>query len=211
MIVLAPLVIMPLFNKFDPIEDNLLKRDIEALATDCKYPVSNIEVVDGSKRSGHSNAFQYGFGKIKKIVVFDTLLDQHLGKLNDEKKDDKDKETKEDENDESSEDEKVDEKEEEKKEEKKTLDQGQFNYENAKGRLEILSIVAHELGHWAHMDILKSMFSSLTRIYLIFFAFSYSLKYTNMPRDFGFQDPSVYISLMLFFQLLEPIMEILSI
>jgi STE24 endopeptidase len=74
-IVLAPLVIMPLFNKFDPIEENLLKRDIEALAIDCKYPVSNIEVVDGSKRSGHSNAFQYGFGKIKKIVIFDTLLD----------------------------------------------------------------------------------------------------------------------------------------
>ena len=57
MVVLAPLVIMPLFNKFDPIEENLLKQDIQALAGDCKYPVSNIEVVDGSKRSGHSNAF----------------------------------------------------------------------------------------------------------------------------------------------------------
>ena len=90
-IVIAPLVIMPLFNKFDPIEENLLKKDIEALATDCKYPVSNIEVVDGSKRSGHSNAFQYGFGKIKKIVIFDTLLDQHLGKLNKKKEEDPDK------------------------------------------------------------------------------------------------------------------------
>lgn len=57
MVVLAPLVIMPLFNKFDPIEENLLKQDIHALAQDCNYPVSNIEVVDGSKRSGHSNAF----------------------------------------------------------------------------------------------------------------------------------------------------------
>ena len=128
MIVLAPLVIMPLFNKFDPIEDNLLKRDIEALATDCKYPVSNIEVVDGSKRSGHSNAFQYGFGKIKKIVVFDTLLDQHLGKLDEFKKEDQDKKEKEDDNEESSADEQpVDEmkgEEEEKKDEKKTLNQG---------------------------------------------------------------------------------------
>jgi len=50
------------------------------LAEECKYPVSKIEVCDGSKRSGHSNAYQYGFGKIKKIVLFDTLLDQHLGK-----------------------------------------------------------------------------------------------------------------------------------
>jgi STE24 endopeptidase len=42
--VLAPLVIMPLFNKFDPIEENLLKQDIVALAEECKYPVSKIEV-----------------------------------------------------------------------------------------------------------------------------------------------------------------------
>jgi len=80
--ILVPIFIMPLFNKYEPIEENQLKRDIWALAKDCKYPVSKIEVVDGSKRSGHSNAFQYGFGKIKKIVLFDTLLDQHLGKLN---------------------------------------------------------------------------------------------------------------------------------
>ena len=60
------------------------------------------------------------------------------------------------------------------------MDQGEFDYGNQKGRLEILSIVAHELGHWAHIDILKGMASSLIRIYLIFFAFSYSLKYTNM-------------------------------
>ena len=79
--ILVPLFIMPLFNKFEPIEENQLKQDIVALAEECKYPVSKIEIVDGSKRSGHSNAFQYGFGKIKKIVLFDTLLDQHLGKL----------------------------------------------------------------------------------------------------------------------------------
>lgn len=74
-VVLIPIFIMPMFNKFEPIEDNLLKIDIEALAQVCEYPVSKIEVTDGSKRSGHSNAFQYGFGKIKKIVLFDTLLD----------------------------------------------------------------------------------------------------------------------------------------
>lgn len=57
MVVLAPLVIMPLFNKFDPLEQNQMRKDIEQLALECKYPLSQVEVVDGSKRSGHSNAF----------------------------------------------------------------------------------------------------------------------------------------------------------
>jgi STE24 endopeptidase len=55
--VLAPIFIMPLFYKFDPIEENQLKKDIVALAEDVKYPVQKIEVCDGSKKSGHSNAF----------------------------------------------------------------------------------------------------------------------------------------------------------
>ena len=58
------------------------------------------------------------------------------------------------------------------------------------------------------MDILKSMVSSLVRIYLVFFAFSYSLKYTSMYADFGFAENSVYISLMLFFMLLDPLMHV---
>ena len=79
MIVLFPLVIMPLFNKFSPFEDNVLKKDIEALAKSINFPLTKLEVIDGSKRSGHSNAFFYGLGKFKKIVLFDTLLEQHLG------------------------------------------------------------------------------------------------------------------------------------
>lgn len=77
--VLLPIVIMPMFNKYDQLEENNLKKDIEAVAKEVEYPLSHMEVIDGSKRSGHSNAFQYGFGKIKKVVIFDTLLDQHLG------------------------------------------------------------------------------------------------------------------------------------
>ena len=78
-VVAVPTCLMPLFNKFEPIEKNELQRDIFRLAKDVDYPVSKIEVVDGSTRSGHSNAFLYGFGKIKKIVLFDTLLRDHLG------------------------------------------------------------------------------------------------------------------------------------
>ena len=79
LIFLFPLVIMPIFNRFDPLEDNALKKDIEELATSVKFPLHKIEMVDGSKRSNHSNAFFYGFGKIKKIVLFDSLLEQYLG------------------------------------------------------------------------------------------------------------------------------------
>ena len=74
-LVLVPICIMPLFNKFEPMEEGLMRKDVEALASSCSYPLSNIEVVDGSKRSSHSNAFQYGVGPIKKIVIFDTLLE----------------------------------------------------------------------------------------------------------------------------------------
>jgi len=51
-----------------------------------------------------------------------------------------------------------------------------------------LAVVAHELGHWANYDFLKGISSGLLKIYVIFFAFSYSLKYTKMSTDFGFQD-----------------------
>jgi Zn-dependent protease with chaperone function len=91
------------------------------------------------------------------------------------------------------------------------LKQSDFDYTNRKGRYEILGIVAHELGHWANMDTFKLLAISLTRLYIIFFAFSYSIKYTDMPNDFGFSEESVFLSLLLFFQLLEPLMEALNI
>ena len=48
LVILIPFVIMPIFNKFEPLEENLIKKDIEALATDCNYPLKKVEVVDGS-------------------------------------------------------------------------------------------------------------------------------------------------------------------
>jgi STE24 endopeptidase len=75
LVILMPFVIMPIFNKFEPLEENQIKKDIEALASDVNYPLQKVEVVDGSQRSSHSNAYQYGIGKIKKVVLFDTLLE----------------------------------------------------------------------------------------------------------------------------------------
>lgn len=76
MISVYPTLIAPLFNKFQPLDDPDLRAKIEALASKVKFPLTKIFVVDGSRRSAHSNAYMYGFGKDKRIVIFDTLLKQ---------------------------------------------------------------------------------------------------------------------------------------
>ncbi len=76
MMILAPIIIMPLFNKFTPLQDGELKTRLEQLAQHCAFAASGIFVMDGSKRSAHSNAFFTGLGKGRRIVLFDTLIAQ---------------------------------------------------------------------------------------------------------------------------------------
>lgn len=71
---LAPAVIMPLFNKFTPLEEGELKRAILDYARSHDFPLAGVFVMDGSKRSTKANAFFTGMGKTKKIVLFDTLI-----------------------------------------------------------------------------------------------------------------------------------------
>ena len=72
---LAPSLILPLFNKFTPLEDGELNKAIQKMARKCEFPLTEISVMDGSKRSSKSNAFFTGFGKRKKIALFDTLIE----------------------------------------------------------------------------------------------------------------------------------------
>lgn len=75
--IFIPVFIMPLFNKFTPLEDGDLKVSIENLAKDCGFPLDKIFVIDGSKRSSHSNAYFTGLPfTSKRIVLFDTLVNQ---------------------------------------------------------------------------------------------------------------------------------------
>lgn len=74
--VLYPLVIAPLFNKFEPLEDGELKTKITGLMTSLGFKSTGIFVVDASKRSGHSNAYFTGIGKSKRVVLYDTLVKQ---------------------------------------------------------------------------------------------------------------------------------------
>jgi STE24 endopeptidase len=71
-----PTFIAPIFNKFQPLEDQALKARIESLLAKCGYTAKGLFVMDGSKRSTHGNAYFSGFGKTKRIVFFDTLLER---------------------------------------------------------------------------------------------------------------------------------------
>lgn len=74
MMILYPEVIAPLFDKYSPLPDGELKQKIEELAASLKFPLYKLFIVEGSKRSSHSNAYLYGFHKHKRIVLFDTLI-----------------------------------------------------------------------------------------------------------------------------------------
>ncbi len=76
----APTWIMPLFNKFTPLENAELKSAILSYAASINFPLENVYQMDGSRRSTKSNAFFTGFGKHKRIVLFDTLIKQHTPK-----------------------------------------------------------------------------------------------------------------------------------
>jgi STE24 endopeptidase len=74
---IAPTWIMPLFNKFTPMEPGELKDAILGYAHSVDFPVKNVLVMDGSRRSSRSNAFFTGFGRNKRIALFDTLIEQN--------------------------------------------------------------------------------------------------------------------------------------
>ncbi len=74
---IAPVVIMPLFNKFIPLEEGELKKAIEDYAESQDFKMKGVFKMDGSKRSTKSNAFFTGFGKFRRIVLFDTLIERH--------------------------------------------------------------------------------------------------------------------------------------
>jgi STE24 endopeptidase len=75
-LVLYPTVIAPLFNKFKPLEDETLKARVTALMQRCGFAAKGLFVMDGSKRSAHANAYFTGFGAAKRVVFYDTLLQQ---------------------------------------------------------------------------------------------------------------------------------------
>jgi len=70
-------VIAPMFNTFTPLKEGELRTEIESFAKKVNFPIGRIDVMDGSRRSAHSNAYFSGFGKSRRIALFDTLLEKH--------------------------------------------------------------------------------------------------------------------------------------
>ena len=160
-----PNVISPLFNTFAPLQEGELKTAIEALAAENKFPLKELFVIDGSQRSSHSNAYFYGFGSNKRIVLYDTLNPSLLkmpqattmeGNSDGdpvlvEKTDPVDP--------------------------KKicTVD-------------EIVAILAHELGHWALSHLPKQLLLAEMHLLVFFFLFGHAMNSAEMFRSFGFTD-----------------------
>ncbi|AKJ30438.1 M48 family metallopeptidase [Caldimonas brevitalea] len=76
MLVIFPTVIAPLFNKFQPLDNDSLRQRVEALMARCGFAAKGLFVMDGSRRSAHANAYFTGFGAAKRVVFFDTLLNK---------------------------------------------------------------------------------------------------------------------------------------
>ncbi|KAF2752807.1 CaaX prenyl protease-like protein [Pseudovirgaria hyperparasitica] len=75
-ITVYPILIVPIFNKLTPLKPGPLKQSVEALASKLKFPLGELQVIDGSKRSAHSNAYFTGMPWKKRIVIYDTLLEK---------------------------------------------------------------------------------------------------------------------------------------
>ena len=159
MIAIQPLfvhVISPMFNTFTPLEDGPLRNAIDAFSEKVQFPIARIDVMDGSKRSSHSNAYFTGFGKSKRVALYDTLMDDHS--------------------------------------------------EN-----EIVSIVAHEVGHYKKKHIIKGTILGILETGLMLFIFNLIKGDQALYSVFGVENISIYAGLLFFGMLYAPVSLVLSI
>uniref|UniRef100_A0A8V0YN67 CAAX prenyl protease n=1 Tax=Gallus gallus TaxID=9031 RepID=A0A8V0YN67_CHICK len=178
--------IAPLFDKFIPLPEGELKQQIEVMAKSIDFPLTKVYVVEGSKRSSHSNAYFYGFFKNKRIVLFDTLLEDYSA-LNKEPVEGEEGEN------------------EETKSKTKNKKQGCKNE-------EVLAVLGHELGHWKLGHTVKNIIISQMNSFLCFFLFAVLIGRKELFAAFGFYETQpTLIGLMIIFQFIfSPYNEILS-
>lgn len=168
-----PDLIAPLFDKYTPLPEGDLKTGIEELAASVEFPLYKLYVVEGSKRSSHSNAYFYGFYKFKRIVLFDTLLEISERKKIKESIG----------------------------EEWKESDEDEKSAKAGCNKDEILAVLGHELGHWKLNHILKNLILAQVQIFLMFLLFAFLSKSKPLYVAFGFTDSQpVLIGLMIVLQ-----------
>ncbi|KAJ7989219.1 hypothetical protein DPEC_G00317230 [Dallia pectoralis] len=183
--------IAPLFDKFTPLPDGELKEEIESMSKSISFPLTKVYVVEGSKRSSHSNAYFYGFFKNKRIVLFDTLLEDY-SPLN---KDGQQETVPGEETVPAS----------ETKAKPKNKKQGCNNP-------EVLAVLGHELGHWKLGHTVKNIVISQMNSFLCFFLFAVLIGRKELFMAFGFYESQpTLIGLMIIFQFIfSPYNEVLS-
>uniref|UniRef100_A0A8C7R7C7 CAAX prenyl protease n=2 Tax=Oncorhynchus mykiss TaxID=8022 RepID=A0A8C7R7C7_ONCMY len=183
--------IAPLFDKFTPLPEGELKEEIESMSKSINFPLTKVYVVEGSKRSSHSNAYFYGFFKNKRIVLFDTLMEDY-SPLN-----------------------KDGEPENGPAEETDTPTEAKAKPKNKKqgcNNPEVLAVLGHELGHWKLGHTVKNIVISQMNSFLCFFLFAVLIGRKELFIAFGFYDSQpTLIGLMIIFQFIfSPYNEVLS-
>lgn len=153
--IIAPVFIMPLFNRFEPMQEGELLSQITDYAKKENFKLKGIFTMDGSKRSSKLNAFFTGLGKFKRIVLFDTLIEK--------------------------------------------LDSN-----------EILSVLAHEMGHYKKKHILISMLFSLAGSFFVFYLLSFFITNKELFDVFYMEKVSIYAGMVFFAFLFTPISIITS-
>ena len=154
--IIAPTWIMPLFNTFTPLAPGELREAILTYAQAVKFPIDDVYVMDGSKRSSRSNAFFTGFGRHKRIALFDTLVNAHTVP-------------------------------------------------------ELLSVVAHEVGHYKMRHIVKNTMLGIAHTGVMLYLLSIFLHHPGLFDAFYVTEPSVYAGLVFFGMLYAPVELMLSI
>ncbi|TYB31907.1 MAG: M48 family metallopeptidase [Candidatus Mcinerneyibacterium aminivorans] len=152
---LAPVLIMPLFNKFYPLEDEELKNRIMNYADNYAFNIEGIFTMDGSKRTTKANAYFTGIGKNKRIVFYDNLVE---------------------------------------------------NFNNN----EIMTILAHEMGHYKLKHILKRLLVSFFTTGVMFYLLSLFIKNEMLFEAFKMDNLSIYAGIVFFGLLYSPINMLLS-
>lgn len=156
LIFIAPIAIMPLFNKFIPLEPSALKDAIENYADSQNFKMKGVFKMDASRRSAKSNAFFAGFGKYRRVALFDTLIERQSS-------------------------------------------------------AELVSVLAHEIGHYKKGHILKRVVLSIITTGLMFFILSFFINNGGLFSAFKMEETSIYASLVFFSFLYIPINLVLSV
>tara|TARA_B100001029_G_C15060713_1_gene458213 strand:- start:2433 stop:3665 length:1233 start_codon:yes stop_codon:yes gene_type:complete len=149
------LFIAPLFNTFKPLEKGELKDMIINYSKKVDFPISKIDIMDGSRRSSKANAYFSGLGKNKRIALFDTLLNNHTNN-------------------------------------------------------ELLSIIAHEVGHYKKNHNIKGILLTIMQSGIMFIILSFFINNNDLFAVFKMTNISVYAGLFLFSILYSPIQTIIN-